>query len=33
MALTLLHRHALEDHILGFETSANPNHLSVARRP
>jgi sarcosine oxidase subunit gamma len=33
MALTLLHRHALEDHILGFEANANPNHLSVARRP
>jgi sarcosine oxidase subunit gamma len=33
MALTLLHRHVLDDHISGFETNANPNHLSVFRRP
>jgi heterotetrameric sarcosine oxidase gamma subunit len=33
MSLTLLHRHVLEDHLSGFETNANPNHLSVVRRP
>ncbi|TDK39270.1 sarcosine oxidase subunit gamma [Rhizobium deserti] len=33
MALNLLHRHVLEDHILGFHGGANPNHLSVVRRP
>ncbi|MDE1157899.1 MAG: sarcosine oxidase subunit gamma family protein [Neorhizobium sp.] len=33
MALNLVHRHVLDDHISGFETGKNPNHLSVARRP
>ncbi|PXA83066.1 sarcosine oxidase subunit gamma [Caulobacter sp. D4A] len=33
MSINLLHRHVLEDHISGFETDPNPNHLSVARRP
>lgn len=33
MSLTLFHRHVLEDHLSGFETNANPNHLSVVRRP
>ncbi|WP_105383398.1 sarcosine oxidase subunit gamma [Neorhizobium alkalisoli] len=33
MPINLLHRHVLEDHISGFETNANPNHLSVIRRP
>jgi sarcosine oxidase subunit gamma len=33
MALTLLHRHVLEDHVSGFEANANPNHLAVISRP
>lgn len=33
MALNLAHRHVLEDHMSGFEANANPNHLSVVRRP
>lgn len=33
MLINLLHRHVLEDHISGFETDPNPNHLSVVRRP
>jgi sarcosine oxidase subunit gamma len=33
MSINLLHRHVLEDHISGFETDSNPNHLSVVRRP
>lgn len=33
MSLTLFHRHVLEDHLSGFETKANPNHLVVSRRP
>jgi sarcosine oxidase subunit gamma len=33
MALNLLHRHVLEDHILSFPSGANPNHLSLVRRP
>lgn len=33
MSLTLFHRHVLEDHLSGFEANANPNHLSVVRRP
>lgn len=33
MSINLLHRHVLEDHISGFETDPNPNHLSVVRRP
>lgn len=33
MALTLPHRHVLEDHLSGFEANANPNHLTVAPRP
>ncbi len=33
MSIHLLHRHVLEDHISGFETDPNPNHLSVIRRP
>ncbi|WP_037076793.1 sarcosine oxidase subunit gamma [Neorhizobium vignae] len=33
MSINLLHRHVLEDHISGFETDPNPNHLSVIRRP
>lgn len=33
MTLHLLHRHVLEDHLAGFETSPNPNHVSVVRRP
>ena len=33
MSLTLYHRHVLEDYLAGFEAKANPNHLSVIRRP
>ncbi|CDZ50716.1 sarcosine oxidase subunit gamma [Neorhizobium galegae] len=33
MSINLLHRHVLEDHISGFETDPNPNHLLVIRRP
>ncbi|AYD01978.1 sarcosine oxidase subunit gamma family protein [Neorhizobium sp. NCHU2750] len=33
MSLTLFHRHVLEDHLSGFGTKANPNHLVVFRRP
>ncbi|SFB51918.1 sarcosine oxidase subunit gamma [Rhizobium sp. NFR07] len=33
MSLALFHRHVLEDHLSGFEANANPNHLSVVRRP
>lgn len=33
MSLTLFHRHVLEDYLAGFEAKANPNHLSVIRRP
>lgn len=33
MALNLVHRHVLEDHLSGFETGINPNHLSVVRQP
>lgn len=33
MSLTLYHRHVLEDYLSGFEAKANPNHLSVIRRP
>lgn len=33
MSLTLFHRHVLEDHLSGFETNPNPNHVSVMRRP
>ncbi|EUB97440.1 hypothetical protein PMI07_001016, partial [Rhizobium sp. CF080] len=33
MSINLLHRHVLEDHISGFETDPNPNHLLVMRRP
>lgn len=31
--LQLSHRHALEDHISGFEAAPNPHHLAVLRRP
>jgi heterotetrameric sarcosine oxidase gamma subunit len=33
MSITYTHRHVLEDHITGFETRPNANHLSVFRRP
>jgi heterotetrameric sarcosine oxidase gamma subunit len=33
MALNLVHQHVLEDHLAAVPTGANPNHLSVARRP
>lgn len=33
MSINLFHRHVLEDHISGFETDPNPNHLCVIRRP
>lgn len=33
MSLTLYYRHVLEDYLAGFEAKANPNHLSVIRRP
>lgn len=33
MSIQLLHRHVLEDHISGFETDPNPNHLTAIRRP
>jgi sarcosine oxidase subunit gamma len=33
MTLHLLHRHVLEDHLAGFETRSNPNHVAVFRRP
>ncbi|RWX78907.1 sarcosine oxidase subunit gamma [Neorhizobium lilium] len=33
MTLHFLHRHVLEDHLAGFETRPNPNHVNVARRP
>jgi sarcosine oxidase subunit gamma len=33
MTLHFLHRHVLEDHLAGFETRPNPNHVTVYRRP
>lgn len=33
MTPAFTHRHVLDDHIAGFEASANPHHLSVLRRP
>lgn len=33
MSLTLYHRHVLEDYLPDFEAKANPNHMSVIRRP
>jgi heterotetrameric sarcosine oxidase gamma subunit len=33
MSLNLVHRHVLEDHLSAVPTGANPNHLSVVRRP
>lgn len=33
MSVTFVSRHPLEDHISGFETKPNPNHLSILRRP
>jgi sarcosine oxidase subunit gamma len=33
MTISFAHRHVLEEHITGFETKANPHHLSVPRRP
>jgi sarcosine oxidase subunit gamma len=33
MSLTLFHRHVLEDHLSAFGAKANPNHLTVFRRP
>jgi heterotetrameric sarcosine oxidase gamma subunit len=33
MSITYTHRHVLEDHITGFETRPNANHLAVIRRP
>lgn len=33
MSLTLYHRHVLEDYLPDFDAKANPNHMSVIRRP
>jgi sarcosine oxidase subunit gamma len=33
MALNLLHRHVLEDHISGFGNDHAPNQLAIIRRP
>ena len=33
MTIPLLHRHPLEDYIVGFAAEPNPHHLSVLRRP
>ena len=33
MSFSLVNRHVLEDHITGFETRPNPNHLAILRRP
>ncbi len=33
MTISLLHRHPLEDYIVGFSAEPNPHHLAVLRRP